>query len=234
VSVVARRLGVDRKTVRRWRERFRLNGVRGLKDRPRSGRPCEIDAVTRCQVVAMACGSPADAGIPHRELWTVDALHDAVLTYQVFGQVRARRSADDLVAFMDAVARRYPCGDVHVVWDNLNTHFDVPDARWTRFNERHGHRFHFHYTPIHASWINQVEIFFSILHKRVLRYSVYPSTNPPAPHRPLGDDSVHRPHAGAHDYTHRDARFPSRSSSIAGPPIRPRFGEACAHGRRPQ
>jgi len=94
-------------------------------------------------------------------------------TGDVFGQVRRRRTADDLVAFMEAIAESHPAGDVHVVWDNLNIHFDGSDARWTRFNQRHGHRFHFHYTPLHASWVNQVEIFFGILHKRLLRYALY-------------------------------------------------------------
>ena len=36
-------------------------------------------------------------------------------------------------------------------------------------------RFRFVYTPIHASWVNQVELFFGILHKRLLRYGVYNS-----------------------------------------------------------
>ena len=44
-----------------------------------------------------------------------------------------------------------------------------PDRRWTAFNARHGHRFVFHYTPKHASWVNQVELFFSILHRQCLR-----------------------------------------------------------------
>lgn len=44
------------------------------------------------------------------------------------------------------------------------------DQRWTAFNARHGKKFAFHYTPIHASWVNQVEIFFSILQKAVLRW----------------------------------------------------------------
>src|SRR6266851_1084141 len=38
------------------------------------------------------------------------------------------------------------------------------------FNELHGGRFHFVYTPKHASWVNQVEIWFAILQRRVLRY----------------------------------------------------------------
>ncbi|MCP4446957.1 MAG: hypothetical protein GY811_16645, partial [Myxococcales bacterium] len=58
---------------------------------------------------------------------------------------------------------------VDVVWDNLNTHYDGKDKRWKKFNKRHGGRFRFVYTPIHASWMNQVEIWFSILERRILK-----------------------------------------------------------------
>jgi len=71
---------------------------------------------------------------------------------------------------MEMLAERYPDGEVYVVWDNLNTHKDGPDKRWTKFNARHDDRFHFVYTPIHASWMNQVEVWFSILERRLLRY----------------------------------------------------------------
>jgi len=79
------------------------------------------------------------------------------------------RTGEDLVHFMEQVAARYPTGTVHVIWDCLNIHFDGQDQRWTKFNERHGHRFVFHYTPKHASWVNQVECFFSILQRQCLR-----------------------------------------------------------------
>ena len=77
-----------------------------------------------------------------------------VKTGQVFGQCRQRRTAEDLRQFMEALAERYPKGEVYVVWDNLNIHHG---AAWRRFNERHGGRFHFVYTPLHASWVNQIK-----------------------------------------------------------------------------
>jgi transposase len=88
-----------------------------------------------------------------------------VSTGQVFGRCR-RRTAAGLLNFMEEVAARYPRGQVYVVWDNLNIHHG---ARWKQFNERHGGRFHFVHTPLHASWVNQVEIWFSLLARRVLR-----------------------------------------------------------------
>jgi transposase len=96
-------------------------------------------------------------------------------TGRVIARVVPKRSAQALVDFMEEVARRYPVGKVYVVWDNLNIHYDGKDERWTEFNRRHGHRFRFIYTPKHASWLNQIEIWFSILHRRVLRCGSFDS-----------------------------------------------------------
>jgi transposase len=100
-----------------------------------------------------------------------------VATGQVFAQCRERRSAADLVAFMEAVAEQYPTGIVYVVWDNLDIHRDGKDGRWKAFNARHGGRFRFVYTPKHASWLNQIEIWFSILQRRVVRYGDFADVN---------------------------------------------------------
>lgn len=89
-----------------------------------------------------------------------------VRTGRVFGECRPTRKAPDLVEFMEHLALRYPKGDVYVVWDNLNIHHG---ERWNEFNARHDGRFHFVHTPIHASWLNQVEIWFGILHRRLLK-----------------------------------------------------------------
>jgi transposase len=90
-----------------------------------------------------------------------------VQTGQVFGVCRQRRTAADLAEFMEMLADHYPTGQVYVVWDNLNIH---AEKNWRAFSKRHGGRFHFVYTPKHASWVNQVEIWFSILQRRVLRH----------------------------------------------------------------
>lgn len=91
---------------------------------------------------------------------------------EVYAECRDRRTADDIVAFMEAVAVRHP-GKVVVIWDNLNIHHEGKDARWTKFNERHGGRFTFLHTPIHASWCNQVEIWFSVLERTALRHQSF-------------------------------------------------------------
>jgi transposase len=92
-------------------------------------------------------------------------------TGEVYGECR-RRTAKGLLRFMEAIARRYPTGIVYIVWDNLNIHHG---KRWREFNERHGWRFRFVHTPLHASWVNQVELWFSILQRRVLKFGSFPT-----------------------------------------------------------
>ena len=97
-----------------------------------------------------------------------------VQTGEVTSRCGDSRKANDLLAFMEEIAEKNP-GIIHVIWDNLNIHHDGPDERWKKFNEKHGGRFHFHYTPLHASWVNQIEIFFSILERKALRHGSFRS-----------------------------------------------------------
>jgi transposase len=97
-----------------------------------------------------------------------------VHTGRVLADCRERRTQDDLVAFMERVSAAYPGRQVHVIWDNLNTH--CARAVWQAFNTRHGERFHFHFTPLHASWVNQIELWFARYTRRVLRHASHSST----------------------------------------------------------
>jgi transposase len=59
---------------------------------------------------------------------------------------------------MNRVIAAYPEREIHVVLDNLSTHKPNRDI-WLK---RHKN-VHLHYTPTHASWLSQIEIWFSIL-----------------------------------------------------------------------
>ena len=98
-----------------------------------------------------------------------------VRTGRVLGQVVRKRSGDAIFNFLQFVARSFPRRRVYVIWDNLNVHHDGRDRTWRRFNQLQGGRFRFIYTPLHASWVNQIEIWFSILQRRVLRYGSFES-----------------------------------------------------------
>lgn len=279
---VAKELGVDIKTVRKWRDRYTVGGFDALKDLPRSGAPGKFSIVQRCEVIAIACDKPKNYGYDTHNQWNLDILTDAVnksikniemsrssvartlnmnelkphkfrmwlhskdpkfkekvnnivslyvnppkdavvlcidektgmqaterivetvmpkpghtgryeyeyvrhgtqaliaafdiKTGKVLAQCNDTRTAEDLLAFMEEVARAY-CEEkkIHVIWDNLNIHKDGACSRWTEFNRKYAGKFEFHYTPKHASWVNQIEVFFSILNRRCLRLSSFRS-----------------------------------------------------------
>jgi Winged helix-turn helix len=63
VSGASRTLGVSRPTVIKWRDRFAVDGVEGLADRPRSGRPKTIDDA---QIIAATLEPPPESlGVTH-------------------------------------------------------------------------------------------------------------------------------------------------------------------------
>jgi len=58
---------------------------------------------------------------------------------------------------MNSVAAAFPGRELHVIVDNLTTH--KKNARWLKKHPN----VHFHFTPTRSSWLNQIEIWFSIL-----------------------------------------------------------------------
>lgn len=97
-------------------------------------------------------------------------------TGQVLGRLTRHRKRPDFFSFMDVVASAYRQRRVHVVLDNLNTHRDTTRGKFvTEWNARHGDRFVFHYTPTKGSWLNQVELWFGIVSRRILRYGSFRS-----------------------------------------------------------
>ena len=90
------------------------------------------------------------------------------------GRVRAshsqRRRRPDFLRFMNGIISEYGDREIHVILDNLRTHKPKND-QWL-----HRHKnVHFHFTPTHASWLNQIECWFSILHRSALRTTSFTS-----------------------------------------------------------
>lgn len=90
------------------------------------------------------------------------------------GQVQTghyqRRRRREFLDFMNGVVAAHPGREIHVILDNLNTHRPKND-RWLK---RHSN-VHFHYTPTYSSWLNQVEVWFSILSRKALRGASFTS-----------------------------------------------------------
>lgn len=280
-SSIARKVGTIRLHVNQWLNRFRKYRLDGLQDMSRSGRPVEITALERHQVIAAACSSPKEFGF-QRTLWSYEKLANAVVsaglvrqvssqtvwrildeaeikphrvkmwchsndplyqqkmraivrlythlpqgepvlcldektgmqalsrcrelkpsqidqvarfdfeykrngtrclfacfnvgTGKVLGRCTKNRKRPDFFSFMDQIASVYRQRRVHIIMDNLNTHRNTSQGDFvTEWNKRHGNRFVFHYTPTHGSWLNQVELWFGIVSRRILRYGNFRS-----------------------------------------------------------
>ena len=94
-------------------------------------------------------------------------------TGQVIGQCHRRRRALEFRKFLDAIESEVPAElDVHLIADDYATHKTAPIRNW--FARRP--RFHIHFTPTSASWLNLVERWFGLLTEKQLRRGVHQSS----------------------------------------------------------
>ncbi len=272
-SEIAERVGCVAETARRQRARYEREGLDGLRDRPKSGRPATHDQAVRARLIALACTRPPDLdGGLRRERWTLRELADQVgmsvsrahailadvdlrphMTEQwvmselgpefdaqaaevcglyvdpptnaivvsvdektsiaareparpdtrpqpgrtarrdseylrngtqnlfaalqvhsgaVSGMTAPTRNQFDFIAFLDQLESEIPADQqVIAVLDNLSTHKTQAVKAWLDAHPR----WQFVFTPKHASWLNQVEMFFSILARRLLRHGQFTS-----------------------------------------------------------
>jgi transposase len=128
----------------------------------------QIQALERAQpVLPMDLGRPERRTPDYKRHGTTDLFAALdVATGTVIGKCYAQHRAKDLRAFLCEVEKRVPAElEVHVVIDNLSAHKAPTIQRWLVQNPR----FHFHFTPTHASWLNLVERFFGLLTEHALR-----------------------------------------------------------------
>ena len=96
-----------------------------------------------------------------------------VKTGQVIGECHRRHRSIEFRKFLDTIDDAVPVGlDVHLVLDNYGTHKTPLIQRWLAKRPR----YHLHFPPTGASWINQVERWFAALTEKQLRRSAHRST----------------------------------------------------------
>lgn len=95
-----------------------------------------------------------------------------VHTGEVIGNVYDRNTRVEFVDFLNQLEQQIPAGkEVHAILDNLQVHKTPEVTQWLDAHPR----WTFHFTPTHASWLNQIELFFSILTRRLLKRGIFTS-----------------------------------------------------------
>jgi transposase len=94
VSEVVRRLAVSDATIRVWIKRFNAQGLEGLQDAPRSGRPPTYTPEQVAEVLAAALTDPQSLGLPFGS-WTLDRL--ASYLHEQHGIAMKRSRIDELL-----------------------------------------------------------------------------------------------------------------------------------------
>jgi transposase len=93
-----------------------------------------------------------------------------VLEGRVIGQCMARHRHQEFIRFLIKINRETPpARELHLIIDNYATHKHPKVRAWL---ERH-RRFHFHFTPTSASWLDAVEGFLAKLTRERLRRGVF-------------------------------------------------------------
>lgn len=96
-----------------------------------------------------------------------------IATGRVIGKTQARHRSREFLKFLATIEANVPADlDIHLVMDNYGTHKTGPVKAWLAKRPR----FHVHFTPTSASWINQVERWFATLTENYIRRGTHRST----------------------------------------------------------
>lgn len=140
-----------------------------------------VDEKTQCQ--ALERSQPAlPLGLGYLEGFTHDYVRHGTTTLfaaldiangQVLTQCKPRHRHQEFLQFLRHIEANVPADlDVHLVIDNYATHKHDKVRLWLAQRPR----FHVHFTPTAASWLNQVEIWFHLITQQAIRRGSFTST----------------------------------------------------------
>lgn len=118
-------------------------------------------------------GRPARREFEYRRHGTVSLMAALdVATGTVTGKIIQRNDSVTFIEFLTELDQQIPTHlKIHLVMDNGSSHTSKATRKWLAEHRR----FTVTYTPKHASWLNMVELFFSILARRLLRRGEFTS-----------------------------------------------------------
>ena len=94
-----------------------------------------------------------------------------VASGKVHGRCFRRHTHVEFIAFLESLAKRYPGRELHLICDNYGTHKHPAVKQWVAAHPR----FHLHFTPTSASWLNLVERWFALITSQAIRRGSFDS-----------------------------------------------------------
>ena len=135
----------------------------------------QIQALDRtAPILPMAPGMPERRTHDYRRHGTTSLFAALdVASGTIIGECHRRHRSQEFQQFLDTIDAAVPADlDVHLILDNYGTHKTARIRRWLA---RHP-RFHVHFTPTSASWINLVERWFALLTQKQIKRGSHRST----------------------------------------------------------
>lgn len=133
----------------------------------------QIQALDRSQPeLPLRMGNPKRLTATYKRNGTVSliaalAVHQGEITAETID----KNNHESFLKFLKKLCRKYPKKHLHIIADNLNVHKHHKVKEWVDSKKR----VTMHFTPTYSSWLNQIEIWFNILSKDVLKGGVWHS-----------------------------------------------------------
>jgi transposase len=133
----------------------------------------QIQALDRSQPeLPMRSGNPKRLTATYKRNGTV-SLIAALAVHQgdIIAETIEKNNHVNFLKFLKKLYRKFPKKQLHIIVDNLNVHKHHKVKEWVDSKKR----LSMHFTPTYSSWLNQIEIWFNILSKDVLKGAVWHS-----------------------------------------------------------
>ncbi len=133
----------------------------------------QIQALDRSQPeLPLRSGNPKRLTATYKRHGTVSLIAAlSVHNGEITANTIEKNNAKNFLKFLKKIYQKYPKKHLHIIVDNLNVHKHKDVMEWISSKPR----MTMHFTPTYSSWLNQVEIWFNILSKDVLKGAVWQS-----------------------------------------------------------
>lgn len=121
-------------------------------------------------------GSPEKIEFEYKRHGTVSLIASLAVHYgKVIGKCYERHTNNEFIDFLEEIDYHYSHSnkEIHLIVDNLSVHKHQRVKDWLSQHPK----YFMHFTPTHASWLNQIELWFSIYSRKIIKRGVFNSKN---------------------------------------------------------